>query len=440
MKPNKNSHQQTYGPLGDLTLEASANQLVSKRFDFGPDSAVCQHLVQRTFAALEADERRGGIVRVAPFTLRLEQRGTNLPVSLLNDQIVSQLVTAVPLGQVLRKLREQTFKQLLQTDPATTMDEVRRLLAPSALLATGSRLPRSRPRLKDIEQCRMDLARLRKVVSVPQALVPAAQQLADPPAPVVAQVGPAIEAEGRSPELARSFISHLLALRQRFCPRFDELDPGQLMAVALDIRDRRMSHKMRHRAHVPVRLTLYHDAELAALEKVGPRDRVAVDELLGLRVARMLTEAYCQGGLLSLTMVALLTHQNSARVGRLVDQFEARHQLILPTPGTIHDAGTKLTHKATVVQMHLSGMECQQIARETFHTEEAVDRYVDDFERALIAVGHGLPSHLLPRVLKLGKHVVKQYEALIAEQIGGIGKVHELLLARGINVQQEAVG
>ena len=118
------------------------------------------------------------------------------------------------------------------------------------LLAAGGRLPRSQPRVKDIEQCRMDLARLRQVVSVPEALVPAAAQLADPPASVVAQVGPAIEQEGRSPELARSLISHLLALRERFCPRFDELAPGQLAAVALDVRDRRMSRKMRLRARL----------------------------------------------------------------------------------------------------------------------------------------------------------------------------------------------
>ena len=437
MKASKSSHQQTYGPLGGLTLSASAYQVVSKRFDFGPESAICKHLVQRTSAAIEADERHRGIIRVAPFTLRLERYSTSLPVSLLNDQIVAQLVSAVPFGQVLRELREQTFKQLLQTEPSLSMDEVRRLLAPSELLAAGGRIPRSQPLIKDIEKCRLDLARLRQVVSVPEALIPAVEQLADPPASVIAQVGPAIEQEGRSPELARSLISHLLALRERFCPRFDELSPGQLVAVALDVRDRRMSRKMRLRAHVPVRLTLYHDAELAILERVGPRDRDTVDELLGLRVARLLTEAYCQGGLLSLNLVGLLTHQSPSRVGRLVDQFEARHQLILPTPGTIHDAGSKLTHKTMVVQMHLSSMECKQIARETFHTEEAVDRYIDDFERTLIAVGHGLPSHLLPRVLKLGRHVVKQYELLIAEHIGDIDKVRELLLARGIDIRQE---
>jgi hypothetical protein len=197
-----------------------------------------------------------------------------------------------------------------------------------------------------------------------------------------------------------------------------------------------MALKMRRRAHVPVRLTLYTEAEIAALERVGPRDRDAVDEVLRRRVARVLTEAYCQGGLLSLTQVGVLTHQNSSRVARLVDQFEARQKLILPTPGTIHDAGTKLTHKTTVVQMYLSGMECQQIARDTFHTEEAVGRYIDDFERVLIAKAHGLPSQLLPRVLKLSKHVVHQYEELITEHIGEVEQVKTLLRSRGVDVEE----
>lgn len=439
MKPNKSSHQMTFGPLAELTVDATANQLLARRFDFGVDSAVCQHLVQRTFSALEADERRQGTQRVPPFTLRLDWRGVCQPVSLLNHQIVSQLTSGVPLGQVHREIREMAFKQLLRTDPSLTLDDVRRLLAPTANLAAGGRLPTKQPPLKEVEACRLVLARLREVVSVPESLVPSPEELLSPPAAVVAQVGATIEQEGRSPELARSLISHLAALRARFCPPLEELLPGQLVAVVIDVRDRRMAAKMRLRAHVPVRLTLYTEAELAALEHLGPRDRDAVDQIMRRRVARLLTEAYCQGGLLSLTQVGVLTHQSPSRVARLVDQFEAHHKLILPTPGTIHDAGTKLTHKTTVVQMFLSGMECQQIARETFHTEEAVGRYIDDFERVLIATAHGLPSSLLPRVLKLSKHVVQQYEALIADQLGDTNKVKALLRARGVEFEQENV-
>ena len=159
--------------------------------------------------------------------------------------------------------------------------------------------------------------------------------------------------------------------------------------------------------------------------------------MLGRRVARLVTQAYCQGGLLSLTLVALLTHQSPARTSRLVNEFEAQHRLILPTPGTIHDAGSKLTHKATIVAQHLQGKECKQIARDTFHSEEAVGRYLDDFERVLIAKAHELPAPLLPRVLKLGAHVVGQYEELIREHIGGSEQIRALLAARGLTLDEE---
>ncbi|NOY27468.1 MAG: DUF1670 domain-containing protein [Oligoflexia bacterium] len=440
MKPvRKSAHELQYGPLGDLTVEATAYQVVSRRFDFGLDSAICQHLVQRTFAALADEERRRGVQRVPPFTLRLDVKGHSLDVPLVNEPVVRQLVAGTPLAQVQQKLREALFKRLLRRDPSVEMDDVRRMLAPSALLACYGGAPARPARLEQTDDYRMDLRRLRETLSVPEALVPAPQELSDPPAAVVEQIGPVIEQEGRSPESARALISHLQALRQRFCARLDELSPGQLVAVATDLRDRRLALKTRLRAHVPVRLTLYHEAELAALQRLGPRDHKAVDQVLSSRVARLLTEAYCQGGLLSLTLVAMLTQQSPARVGRLVNAFEAAQKLILPTPGTIHDAGSKMTHKALVVRMHLEGKECKQIARQTFHTEEAVDRYVDDFERTLIARAHGLPASLLPRVLKLGAHVVQQYEALIAQHIGDTEQVRIFLRERGIDIDQEAV-
>lgn len=438
MKPTKTSIEQMFGPLADLTMENTAYQVAARRFDFGLDSAVCRHLVLKTFAAIEAEERRQGIQRVRPFTLRVDWRGLLIPVSLLDRDITKPLLAGTPFAQVLRDRREHLFRELLEGDPSVTMDDVRRLLAPIERLARARRRSAQTDSVARADDCRMDLAVLRKTLLVPATLVPMPEQLPPPPAPVVALVGPVIEREGRSPELARSFISHLVALRQRFCPKLDDLAPGQLVAIALDVRDRRMSLKTRYRAHVPVRLTLYHDAELAALERLGPRDHQQVDELLGRRLARILTESYCQGGLISLVMAGFLTHISPSRVSKFVNRFEANTRLVLPTPGTIHDAGSKLTHKASIVRLHLDGLDCKQIARETFHCEDAVGRYVDDFERVLIAQAHGLPTALVPRLLKLGAHVVTQYEALIAEHIGGLDDVRSLLTRRGIQLQEAA--
>jgi len=442
MKSAKTASQQQYASLQDLTVDNLARQVSAQRFDFGRDSAVAQHLVQRTLSVLQDEESAHGVRRVPPFTLRLSYKHRSLEVPLLDAELVGRLAAGEPFGQLLRGRREAVFKELLAIDPAASMDEVRRLLAPSQLLAAGGRLPRSDGAgaiaIADINACRADLARLRTTLAVPDTLLPAPEQLVPPPESVVGRLSPSIESEGRSPEMARSFISHLVALRERFCPRLDELEPGQLVAIALDATDRRMSLKTRYRRQVPVRLTLLREDEVAQLERVGPWDRSAVDGVLSRRVARLLTEAYCQGGLLSLTLVGLLTHNSPGRVSRLVNEFEARHGLILPTPGTIHDAGSKLTHKAAIVRLHLQGLECKDIARDTMHCEEAVGRYIDDFERVLIAQAHGLPAALLPRVLKLGAHVVAQYEELIREHIGGLDDVSALLVQRGIDVEEQA--
>lgn len=114
------------------------------------------------------------------------------------------------------------FKELLRRDETVTMEDVRRLLCPASLLSSGGFYPK-----------------------------------------------------GKKEPIATANI--VMALRERFCPPVDQLSPGQLIAVALDQRDRRMSTPMKFRAHVPVRLTVYHEAEIAALERLGPQDRQAID-------------------------------------------------------------------------------------------------------------------------------------------------------------------
>jgi hypothetical protein len=42
--------------------------------------------------------------------------------------------------------------------------------------------------------------------------------------------------------------------------------------------------------------------------------------------------------------------------------------------------GRTLTHKTIVIEMALSGMSTQQIARRIFHTPEAVDQYLRLFD------------------------------------------------------------
>ena len=58
----------------------------------------------------------------------------------------------------------------------------------------------------------------------------------------------------------------------------------------------------------------------------------------------------------------------------------------------------------------------------------------------LIALGHGIRAPLVSRVLKLGAHVVAQYEALVAEHIGGPDAVRAVLRRRGVDLEQTQNG
>lgn len=441
-----NYRKQIYNPLRALSFNTSAIQMVSQRFDRSPDSAVVRHMIEVTMQSLQRHEEKSGIQRISPFHLRLVWAGTEIVVPLLSEALLSRLIDGQPYRLALCECREEVFKEMLSTNRSATMDAVRRLLAPTERLAFRggkSRVQNLVQSVEEVEQCRADLSALRRLCQVPDELCPPPQALPPPPEPVVAEVGGQLQQEGMSAESARSFVAHLAMLRERFMPPKAELAVGQLVAIAIDVNDRRRSFPASKRAHMPVRLTLYTEQELAVLERLGPRDHERVLELMGQRIARILTEAYCQGGLLSQTVVGLLTHLSAGQVSKFVEAFERRHGVILPTPGTIHDAGAKLTHKVMIINRHLDGDQIGAIARQTFHSEEAVARYVDDFERVLIATAFRLPVSLMPRVTKIARHVVEQYVALIESKVGDSAAVRALIGRRGIapeNTLLEGVG
>lgn len=66
---------------------------------------------------------------------------------------------------------------------------------------------------------------------------------------------------------------------------------------------------------------------------------------------------------------------------RLFRRFMVEHQLVLPTLGTVLDAGSAMTHKKIIIDFYLDGYFSKDIARITWYSPEAVDRYIDDFER-----------------------------------------------------------
>jgi uncharacterized protein DUF1670 len=53
----------------------------------------------------------------------------------------------------------------------------------------------------------------------------------------------------------------------------------------------------------------------------------------------------------------------------------------LPLRGYVMDMGSFPTHKAAVIRLYLQGMLTPDIAARTYHSKEAVDRYIRGFDR-----------------------------------------------------------
>lgn len=62
-------------------------------------------------------------------------------------------------------------------------------------------------------------------------------------------------------------------------------------------------------------------------------------------------------------------------------QYQMEKGEILPLKGTILDQGASPTHKGIVMQLYEKKIAPPDIARQTGHSLEAVDRYISDYER-----------------------------------------------------------
>jgi hypothetical protein len=111
------------------------------------------------------------------------------------------------------------------------------------------------------------------------------------------------------------------------------------------------------------------------------------------RLARLARHAQVQGGLLTVEDLAYLTCSSPATVKRDVAVNRAAG-VAVPTRGQVKDIGPGLSHKATVVQLYLWGLQFTDIESRTRHWEGSIRRYLADFRRiaALYARGAKIPE------------------------------------------------
>jgi hypothetical protein len=134
------------------------------------------------------------------------------------------------------------------------------------------------------------------------------------------------------------------------------------------------------------------------------------------RLARWVDEAFDQGALLTQLDLALLLGVCDAVVSQYVNEIQSEGKL-LPTRGNIHDLSGAITHKREIITLYLNGYFTPEIAMKTKHSNEAVDRYIRDYQRVEILWQHGVTNlDQISQLVRLSKRVVQQYVDLLPDK------------------------
>jgi hypothetical protein len=208
------------------------------------------------------------------------------------------------------------------------------------------------------------------------------------------------------PIVRENIADALVEIFLKNVPQIDTMQHGQLFWNALDKTTRADSPK---RKYIPVILTIVHPNDIALFEKEVPIKKIRQQVM-----ARIINEAYQQGGILSTRDLSLIMSCNDAGLSALRSQYETENNIILPHTGVIHDMGSTITHKVMIVYKYVVEKKSSQIvAKETNHSQRAVDHYIKDFYRVKVLFDLQKDVDFIYLTTKIAKHVIVQYIKII---------------------------
>ena len=195
--------------------------------------------------------------------------------------------------------------------------------------------------------------------------------------------------------LAREYVSH-----------------GNMLWMAVRVDDP-PKHRQRiaecHLVPVVLELSNHEDVQMR-LDRKSPRER------LKKKAVRLCMQAYEQGGLLSNCDLAELLNTHDATIASALTEHERETNKILPRRATLHDVGTGLTHKRIICRKRfVEGKEPHQVAQETYHSLEAVDRYLGQYDRVRHCQQQAMTPEETAHTLDCTVSLVNEYLAIDKE-------------------------
>lgn len=130
--------------------------------------------------------------------------------------------------------------------------------------------------------------------------------------------------------------------------------------------------------------------------------------------ARLCRQAYDQDGCLTNAEIAIILKISPATVSKYISEIELESKTVLPRRGTIHDIGPSLTHKKIIIhKLFMEGKTVQQVSRETYHSVQAIQRYIVAFKQILLCRQKQMTTEEIAYSVGKTKRLVKEYEKII---------------------------
>jgi Protein of unknown function (DUF1670) len=214
------------------------------------------------------------------------------------------------------------------------------------------------------------------------------------------------------PAITRLLADKIDEVYERFHPPRSRFQLGQVFWVGVAVDDPPSHHKrIEDTRLVPIVLDLVTTRDIDETRTTGMRLPTRRSKII-----RLFRQAYEQGAVLSLADVSLLIHINYSTLSRLVLEHERETGEMVPRRGTIHDLGRSVSHKAIICYKRLvEHKPTSQVAQETFHSPEDVERYVQCLRRIQLCRDSGMSPEETAQATGHSLSLVKEYLELIKE-------------------------
>jgi hypothetical protein len=428
------NYREIYQPLVSRSIENYQIQYLARKYDFGKESRIAHLLVIRINQALIEAEKLVGITRVLPFELYVKKHRCKIRLPLFKAEYLEPIYQGKTFKASRKLIRRECLQVLRRFFPKITEEKMLTIIDPWALARRkGPTLYRDELQTDTTTYDERDTASWHQIIDQINPQLPT-ERMETPdisaPEKLVKELTTMVSYEtGLGKTVARHLVEEVITLRNLCCPRTDSLKSGEMPLLVTHVRAH-LSEEIatRFRRLAPVIITVWKPEEAKKIPQNVPESL----SLLKKRIIRVCFEAYRQNGLLTLMELQWIFQISSTRVSELIRSFQNEHNIIVPTPGTVLDAGRSMTHKDIIVKLHLEGYSVREIARITHHSPRAVDNYVGTFEAVLILYLYGLPAQLMARLLQKGISLINEYLKLIEACYQDEREIRNYLITQGV--------